>query len=266
MPTVSRVDWVELAVETAPTIVVRCDWGDVVVSGDGPAGVVKVGATFFTNGWSQKLAQEGLKHLGCEVRQKGAIIYVDVNADPTGFHLTHKHEDAHLEIVVPGASDLDLDVNEGSLSIYRITGSLRARMGVGNVAIQDVTGPLNLHVVSGAVGYLGTPQGQSVASIKDGQVVMALCPDTSLHLDAEVHDGILRSTLPGLESGSDEKDGLFNNPVKHQVTGIVGEGEHELQVHVFKGDLVLVPRRDAETIAQGQALEVAAPLAELAMR
>lgn len=127
---------------------------------------------------------------------------------------------ADLVVRLNPAIDLDVDVTAGSLSV-RGVGRVRARVTAGSARIEDVGGPLDLHVVGGTARIDTTVRGGGNRIRCDsGSLVLRLRRDSDVRLRPDAQLG--RIVIDGAEGGKEI---------------VVGAGTGRLDVEVVMGSL-----------------------------
>ena len=104
-----------------------------------------------------------------------------------------------LEIRVNPDLDLDVDLTAGSLHVQQV-GRLRARVTAGSARVEDVRGPLDLHVVGGTA-KIDTVMvgGDNRIRCDSGSVVLRLRPGSDVRFRPEAQLG--RIVVDGVEGG-----------------------------------------------------------------
>lgn len=131
-----------------------------------------------------------------------------------------------LDIRVNPTLDVELELTAGSLHV-RDVGRLRARVTAGSARVEDVRGPLDLHVVGGTarVDTVMVGGGNRIRC-DSGSVVLRLRPGSDVRFRPEAQLG--RITIDGVEGG-------------REIT--VGGGTGRLRAEVVMGSIqVEVPR------------------------
>lgn len=127
---------------------------------------------------------------------------------------------ADLVVRLNPAIDLDVDVTAGSLSV-RGVGRVRARVTAGSARIEDVGGPLDLHVVGGTARIDTTVRGgDNRIRCDSGSLVLRLRRDSDVRLRPDAQLG--RIVIDGTEGGREI---------------VVGAGTGRLDVEVVMGSL-----------------------------
>jgi len=110
---------------------------------------------------------------------------------------------AHLLIRAPKSSSLDLDVNNGPLTLQHIDGNLKARAENGPVTVSGCTGELDLSSHNGPVTLQDNSGKQTVRS-ENGPMSLSLSGDSwnGAGLEARTTNGPLTLEVPsGYKSG-----------------------------------------------------------------
>lgn len=127
---------------------------------------------------------------------------------------------ADLVVRLNPAIDLDVDVTAGSLSV-RGVGRVRARVTAGSARIEEVGGPLDLHVVGGTARIDTTVRGgDNRIRCDSGSLVLRLRRDSDVRLRPDAQLG--RIVIDGAEGGREI---------------VVGAGTGRLDVEVVMGSL-----------------------------
>jgi len=125
------------------------------------------------------------------------------------------------------AISLDVDVTAGSLSVRGATG-VRARVTAGSARIEDVSGPLDLHIVGGTAKVDMTARGGSNRiRCESGSITLRLRKDSDVRLRPDAQLG--RITIDGVEGGREI---------------LVGAGTGRLDVEIVMGNLQVEVERD----------------------
>jgi hypothetical protein len=102
-----------------------------------------------------------------------------------------------LLIRAPKAADMDLDVNNGPLSIREVNGTLKVHAENGPVTVHDCSGELDLRSHNGPVTLSGNSGKQNI-STENGPVTLSLSGTTwnGSGLEAHAHNGPLTLKIP----------------------------------------------------------------------
>lgn len=116
---------------------------------------------------------------------------------------SHDRWTAHLLVKAPKAASLDLQVNNGPLSLFGVAGNVRVRAKNGPLRVKSCTGHLDLNAQNGPVDLEGN-SGQLRVEAQNGPVTLAL-DGTAWHgagVEAHANNGPLTLRIPpGYQSG-----------------------------------------------------------------
>ena len=114
----------------------------------------------------------------------------------SGPHKTNDWSDMLL-IRTPKAADMDIDVNNGPLSINEVNGTLKVHAENGPVTVQGCSGELDLRSHNGPVTLSGNSGKQNI-STENGPVTLSLSGTTwnGSGLEAHAHNGPLTLEIP----------------------------------------------------------------------
>lgn len=110
---------------------------------------------------------------------------------------------AHIFIRAPKASSLELDANNGPMTIERVNGNLKARVENGPITVRGCTGELDLTAHNGPV-TLKENSGKQTIHAENGPMSLALSGDSweGAGLDARTTNGPVTLEVPsGYKSG-----------------------------------------------------------------
>ncbi|MFL5655382.1 MAG: DUF4097 family beta strand repeat-containing protein [Ktedonobacteraceae bacterium] len=132
---------------------------------------------------------------------------ITVNVDYGPSFMGFKSVD--FNISVPGASDLNVNTNTGSIDVSGINGqmSLTSNTGSINATQDDLTSSSTLKTDTGSVTFDGkiASTGSYQFLTNTGSVNVTLPGDTSFHVDASTDTGSVNSNFPGV------------SPIKHDI-------------------------------------------------
>jgi hypothetical protein len=114
-----------------------------------------------------------------------------------------EHWAAHLLIRAPKASSLDLQVNNGPMSVYHVDGNLKIRAQNGPVSVAGCTGQLDLSSQNGPVTLRENAGQQNIRS-ENGPLTLSLSGDSwnGSGLEAHSTNGPVTLRVPsGFKSG-----------------------------------------------------------------
>ena len=120
-----------------------------------------------------------------------------------------------LEIRVNPAIDLDIDLTAGSLHVQHV-GRVRARVTAGSARVEDVGGPLDLHVVGGTA-KIDTVMvgGDNRIRCDSGSVVLRLRPGSNVRFRPEAQLG--RIVVDGVDGGREISVGSGHGRLRAEV-------------------------------------------------
>jgi hypothetical protein len=140
---------------------------------------------------SQTAAQNDLNRFNITLTQNGNTVNTIATGD---WHTSVSQElTADLLITVPSASNLDLTLQAGTMTVNDITGALAATVNAGTLITRNVT--LNsvsrINVITGqaTVDAALTNSAPLDVSVTTGTASLTLPMDTAAHLDARVTVG-----------------------------------------------------------------------------
>lgn len=137
---------------------------------------------------------------------------------------SHNNWTAHLLIKAPRAAAMDLHVNNGPMSVYRVDGSLKIRAVNGPVTVRGCTGELDLSAENGPI-TLEENSGKQKVVTQNGPITIDLNGSgwTGAGLEAHASNGPVTLRVPaGYQSGVVlESDG--NGPFSCHAS-VCGEG------------------------------------------
>jgi hypothetical protein len=179
----------QLSVEGTPTLVVRNTAGSVTVR-RGASGHVAVVVTKNVRGL---FGGEGdLERTQVEISQAGNTVTIETRyRGSSGV----KGVTVDLDIAAPAATNLDLKLAAGHISIREIAGTCAAVLTAGDLTAQDVTlaGSAQIDLNAGNLTLDGTlAAGASLTvSVTAGNVGLTLPQDTPAYLDARTTVGTI---------------------------------------------------------------------------
>jgi len=92
--------------------------------------------------------------------------------------------------------DVRLETRSGSLTARDITGPISIRGRSGRIRLEDVDGRFEVSTTSGSVEYRGRVAHPGTINVHHGSVRLAVTRDSGFYMDAESHNGSVRSELP----------------------------------------------------------------------
>lgn len=116
---------------------------------------------------------------------------------------SHNNWTAHLLIKAPRAAAMDLHVNNGPMSVYKVDGSLKLRAVNGPVSVRGCTGSLDLSAENGPI-TLDENSGKQKVVTQNGPITIDLGGSawTGEGLDAHASNGPVTLRVPsGYQSG-----------------------------------------------------------------
>jgi hypothetical protein len=116
---------------------------------------------------------------------------------------SHDHWSAHILIRAPKAVALDLQVNNGPMTLYHVDGNLKVRAQNGPVTVTDCSGELDLNSHNGPVTLEGNSGKQSVHT-ENGPVTLSLSGNSwdGAGIEAHATNGPVKLQIPsGYKSG-----------------------------------------------------------------
>lgn len=241
-----------------PRVVVRASVGGKVT--------VQPGATDGVSVWAELRDQRRIDY---DVRQSGDTIEVDAGGAGglLGFMPSWRRS-ANVAITVPPGADVDVETGDGDIEAAGLnrTGRLQTSNGSvwlrnargtfnigasngdievdglsdtatlrtsnGTVRLWNVQGAFDVSTSNGDIRFDGALPAGSQTSLKtsNGSVAVRLQGAPSVRVDASTGNGMVTSELPVLTVGGSERRSL---------TGVIGDGQAELQVRTSNGDVAI---------------------------
>lgn len=223
----------ELSVEGTPTLVVRNTAGSVTVR-RGASGQVAVVVTKKVRGL---FGDEGdLERTQVEISQTGDTVTIETHYRGSG---GLKGVTVDLDIAVPAATNLDLKLAAGHVSISEIAGTFAAVLTAGNLTAQDVTlaGSAKIDLNAGNLTLDGALAAGASLSVRvtAGNVGLTLPQDTPAYLDARTTVGTIHVSGWQIKTS--------RNLIQQQASGSLGaNASGSLNVRVDAGNIQLSAR------------------------
>ena len=183
-------------VSGSPRLVVETENGDITVRYSGGAGEVRVTATI-----------RDPEKVEYQTSQIGDTVSVLANASSTD-------AGADIEVEIPKKAQLELESENGRITLGDIDGSVSATTSNGDIT---VAGRLE-------------PGSQARLRTSNGDVEVTLVNTPGVWLDAETSDGEISSVVPITITGRSRDDRL---------TGSIGDGSSSLTIRTSSGDITI---------------------------
>ena len=116
---------------------------------------------------------------------------------------SHERWSAHILIHAPKAAALDLQVNNGPMTLYHVDGNLKVRAQNGPITVTGCTGELDLNSHNGPVTLEGN-SGKQTVHTENGPVTLSLSGNSwdGAGIEAHATNGPVKLQIPsGYKSG-----------------------------------------------------------------
>ncbi len=177
------------AVSGTPTLVLRGDVGDVTIV-RGTSGHVVATVDREIRSFTHARSEQALAQTQPELQQTGNTISLTTH---TGNLLFALRERTTVRVEVPETTTVDARVTVGNLTIDDISGTITAEATTGNVRLDGVilSGHSAAHATTGNVTLNGSLASGAVveATVTTGNVTARVPAGTSAHVDAHVTTG-----------------------------------------------------------------------------
>jgi len=100
-----------------------------------------------------------------------------------------------VTVFLPESTDLDVEAQNGGISVEGLTGSLSLATRNGAVLVQNPAGPLELSTTNGGVQINGATSADIIARSTNGRIDLD-CADAPKTVDAETVNGAVTITVP----------------------------------------------------------------------
>lgn len=235
--TVHSTNSQQFSVSGAPTIQIDVSSGSVVVRG-GAAGAVTVESTISATAGSTAAAQRDLLSVTVSATQAGNTITVRTSESGGGSPFFPRTAD--LVITVPATSNVSANLEMGNVAISNVAGLINVTVQAGDFNAQGLTlqDGSRIAVVFGSLLLDATlAPGASVSvTVQRGEATLTLPGATAAHLSATADTGDV--SISG-----------WNVPIQQQGSGASASGDlgaggaGTLSVHVVTGSIVISARQ-----------------------
>jgi len=232
-----------------PDVVVACDLtaraktAELADAATGGAKVViaqlgdTVTVTFFVPGYDRRVRNDvSPRAEGTIAVPQGLSLRVEESAGDVTLHDYSGEVEAKVaagKLVLIGLSGpVDASVASGDVTARRVTGDLDISVAAGNVEVSDPEASVSVAVAAGncVVRSVSPLAGDWTVTVSTGKVDIQFPRTSSVEVSAETRGSVSHNLgLSTTTSGTGRRT----------VTGILGAGEHRLEVRVQTGDIVL---------------------------
>lgn len=219
----TEVDRQEFAVERDSALELSCPVCDVQILA-GEASAIAIEGSLHAWGYDREAAESLLDDLDVSLSQEGGRVIVSVDMPREGWGTTwrgRRGARVDLEIAVPQQTDLDLDVDVGTVQVEGTEGPVDVRLDVGDLLLSDVVARDEFSVRTDVArvrfeGSLGEGMRYNIRS-GVGEIALSLPADSSFEIDAESNVGAVTSDFA--VSGTADRQTLIGGRMK----GTVGD-------------------------------------------
>lgn len=219
----ATLDRQEFVVEGDAALDVNCPVCDVQISAlEGSS--IAVEATVHAWGSDRQAAERALEDIEVSSSQEGGRVVVTVEMSPQAWNTSWRGRRGgrvDLEITVPRRSDVELDVDVGTVTIEGTEGLVDVRVDVGDLLLRDVLARDSFTVRTDVarVRFEGALSEGVRYDMRSGvgEITVTLPVGSRFELDAESSVGDVKSEFA--VSGTDERSGLVGGRIR----GMVGD-------------------------------------------
>jgi hypothetical protein len=218
----TTVDRQEFAVERDAALEVSCPVCDVQISAV-EGSVIAVEGSLHAWGSDRQAAELALEDIEVSLSQEGGRVVAAVLMPNQNWGVNWRGQRGSrvdLEITVPRRTDLEMDVDVGTVEVEGIEGLIDVRADVGDLMLRDVVArdKFTVRTDVARVRFEGSLSEGVRYDIRSGvgEINVTLPADSSFELDAESNVGDVRSGFA--VSGTEERKALVGG----RISGTVG--------------------------------------------